>query len=104
MLTHEPMLGLAKAAEQFLGIPVDKDAQRSDWASAELTDAQIRYAALDPIITLALYTRLMEQIEAQGTAQGFELVRATIPAIADAKARGILLDRAARVNHDSAAM
>lgn len=94
-LTHDPMLSLAKAAERFLGVEVAKEEQRSDWTRPDLSPGQVRYAALDALLTLALHRELMTRLKNQRTVRGFTLVRQAIPAIADAKARGVLLDRAA---------
>ncbi len=94
-LTHEPMLSLAKAAERFLGVAVAKEEQRSDWSRPDLSPEQVQYAALDALLTLTLHRELMTRIKNQRTARGFKLVRETIPAIAEARARGVLLDRAA---------
>lgn len=48
---------LQQACENFLGVEVDKTEQKSDWG-AELTQAQIDYAARDPWLTYLLYQRL----------------------------------------------
>ena len=94
-LTHEPMLSLAKAVERFLGVTLAKEEQVSDWTRPDLSRSQIGYAALDALVTLTLHLDLMRRLKNQRTARGFKLVRATIPAIADARGRGVLLDRAA---------
>ncbi len=94
-LTHDPMLSLVKAAERFLGVAVAKEEQRSDWTRPDLSPGQVRYAALDALLTLALHRELMTRLKNQRTVRGFTLVRQAIPAIADAKARGVLLDRVA---------
>jgi len=94
-LTHEPMLSLAKAAERFLGVEVAKEEQRSDWTRPELSPAQVRYAALDALLTLTLHMELMRRLKTQRAVRGFTLVRQAIPALAEARARGVLVDRAA---------
>lgn len=94
-LTHEPMLSLAKAAERFLGVSLAKEEQVSDWTRPDLSPSQIRYAAQDALVTLTLHMELLKRLKNQRAVRGFTLVRRTIPAIADAKARGVLLDRVA---------
>ncbi|PHJ57010.1 hypothetical protein VF06_36290 [Nostoc linckia z4] len=49
--------GLQNLCEKFLGLPVDKTEQKSDWGS-ELTTEQIEYALFDPFITYHLYKKL----------------------------------------------
>lgn len=94
-LTHEPMLSLAKAAERFIGVSLAKEEQVSDWTRPDLTPGQVRYAALDALVTLTLHLELMKRLKTQRAVRGFTLVRQAIPAIAEARARGVLLDRAA---------
>ena len=50
---------LAAAARLYLNTELDKTFQASDW-SGPLTEAQIRYAALDAYITFHLYRALTE--------------------------------------------
>jgi hypothetical protein len=47
--------GLKRAAQQLLGVTMDKRLACSDWASDRLTADQIRYAALDAWVTLRLF-------------------------------------------------
>lgn len=49
---------LAMVCERELGIVLDKGEQTSDWALRPLSDAQLRYAALDAEVLLALSERL----------------------------------------------
>ena len=58
---HEPILvggySLANLAKRLLDISLDKQEQKSDWGGS-LTSEQIKYAALDPTITLQVYHHL----------------------------------------------
>lgn len=58
---HESILkggySLANLAQRLLDKEMDKGEQKSDWG-AELTSEQIRYAAEDPKVTLAVYHKL----------------------------------------------
>lgn len=49
---------LAVVSERELGLSVDKSSQTSDWSRRPLAADQLRYAALDAEILLALYDRL----------------------------------------------
>ena len=49
---------LAVVSERELGLSLDKSAQTSDWGRRPLDSDQLRYAALDAEILLALYDRL----------------------------------------------
>jgi DNA polymerase-1 len=94
-LTHRPMVSLEKACKEYLGVEVDKALQVSDWMRPHLSKEQLEYAARDALLTVALYQALRKQLKSCGTLAGFKLVRRCIPAIADAKARGVLVDTSA---------
>src|SRR5262249_45096632 len=70
-----------------------KDEQRSDW-SAQLTDAQIAYAARDAAVLLPLADRMARELDAAGLprAAGIEFRR--IPAVAWLEQTGAPLDPA----------
>ena len=55
--------GLRKLAAIILGIRVSKAQQLSNWEGDELTPAQLRYAATDAWVCLAMYRRLTGQSE-----------------------------------------
>ncbi|MBW4607400.1 MAG: DUF3854 domain-containing protein [Hassallia sp. WJT32-NPBG1] len=50
---------LGTMVEQFLGVPMDKTEQKSDWGE-NLTKSQKEYAALDPHLNFLLWQRLNE--------------------------------------------
>jgi ribonuclease D len=52
--------GLRSLAALLLGVRVSKSSQISNWARADLTPAQITYAATDSWISRRIYERLME--------------------------------------------
>ena len=86
---HDTMLAARRAGEKgcslkalaarHLGLTVDKTEQRSDWSRRPLTPEQLRYAALDVILTLQLY----ELQAARGLAGDYQLrtVRTQTPVI-----------------------
>ncbi len=54
--------GMRGLAAVVLGCRISKGAQRSNWAQADLTPAQLAYAATDAWISRKLYLRLEEAI------------------------------------------
>lgn len=64
---------MAMVCERELGIALDKNEQTSDWAQRPLSDEQLRYAALDAEVLLALAVRLpLDVVEQRRTTQGTE--------------------------------
>merc|ERR1712151_1011242 len=55
--------GLAVTCARFLGKPLDKSEQCSDWRRRPLSQAQTRYAALDAIALLDLHAVLTKLCE-----------------------------------------
>jgi ribonuclease D len=64
--TYTDKHGLKDLTKEVLGIDVSKQQQLSDWGAAELTDAQIAYAASDVLHLHALKTRLDEMLAREG--------------------------------------
>ena len=75
------------ACAKHLGVDLDKTLQVSDW-SGELTREQIEYAALDAILTLALWNALPK--EEPSVIHPYMLLRAVLPAVA--RQPGICID------------
>ena len=50
--------GLAMVCERELGVSLDKGEQTSNWSRRPLDADQLRYAALDAEVLLALFDRL----------------------------------------------
>ena len=96
LLTTRRDLALDKVVHAFLGVPVDKAAQRSDWSATTLSPAQVRYAALDALLARLLWHKLHEELRKDQAWPGFDLVRDTLLAVAAAQERGILIDHQAR--------
>ena len=53
---------------ELAGVDLSKAQQSSDWGAAELTPAQLEYAASDVLYLHAVKTRLDEMLEREGRA------------------------------------
>ncbi|MEM9529972.1 MAG: ribonuclease D [Pseudomonadota bacterium] len=57
-----PSLSYQALVDTLCGIEIEKDVTRSDWTKRPLSDAQIRYAALDVVHLEALHSQLSERL------------------------------------------
>jgi DNA polymerase-1 len=71
---------LADLTQRYLGITLDKEEQRSDWARPELTDKQLAYAAADVLHLDALLDRLTGEIDKSRLTKTAEIERRCLPA------------------------
>jgi ribonuclease D len=58
--------GLKDLARDLLGVELSKEQQSSDWGAAELSPAQLKYAATDVLHLHALRARLDEMLAREG--------------------------------------
>lgn len=58
--------GLKDLCKELLGVELSKEQQSSDWGAAELTPAQLKYAASDVLHLHALRARLDEMLAREG--------------------------------------
>ncbi len=58
MRTYTDRHGLKDLARELIGVELSKQQQSSDWAAAELTDAQLEYAASDVLYLHRIKERL----------------------------------------------
>src|SRR5262249_11333713 len=58
--------GLKDLCRELLGIELSKEQQSSDWGAAELTPAQLKYAAADVLHLHALRAKLDEMLVREG--------------------------------------
>ena len=58
--------GLKDLARELLGIELSKEQQSSDWGAADLTQAQLKYAAADVLHLHALRARLDDMLAREG--------------------------------------
>lgn len=58
--------GLKYLLQELVGVDVSKQQQTSDWGAAELTQAQLEYAASDVLYLHALKAQLVARLEREG--------------------------------------
>ncbi|MEM6886682.1 MAG: ribonuclease D [Pseudomonadota bacterium] len=64
--TYTDRHGLSKLLQEILGIDISKQQQSSDWGAAELTQAQVEYAASDVLYLHQLRAALNKMLEREG--------------------------------------
>ena len=67
--TYTDRHGLKDLARELLGIDLSKQQQSSDWGAAQLSDAQLAYAASDVLHLEALRTRLDAMLAREGRSE-----------------------------------
>ncbi|MHB1722127.1 MAG: ribonuclease D [Acidiferrobacter sp.] len=66
LVGFDEQIGYAELVEKLLGVHLNKDATRTNWAARPLSDRQLTYARDDVVYLEALYTRLDEDLRAKG--------------------------------------
>ncbi len=64
--TYTDRHGLKYLLQELLGIDISKQQQSSDWGAAELSDAQLEYAASDVLYLHQLRDKLNQRLEREG--------------------------------------
>ena len=64
--TYTDRHGLKYLLSELVGVDVSKQQQTSDWGAAELTDAQLEYAASDVLYLHRLKAELEKRLEREG--------------------------------------
>ncbi len=64
--TYTDRHGLKNLLDELLGVDISKLQQMSDWGAAELTEAQLAYAASDVLYLHAMRDKLNERLEREG--------------------------------------
>lgn len=83
---------LQDIAKEYLGVDLDKEEQKSDWGSSDLTESQLRYSALDAQILLPLRLKLREQLDKTQLIQVAKIEFDCVVAVAQKEFNGMLLD------------
>lgn len=85
-------VSLASVALHYLGVRMDKTEQAGDWGKT-LTEAQLKYAALDSGILLRLWEQLGRELRENGLERVAQIEFACAPALAWTEYDGICLDQ-----------
>ena len=64
--TYTDRHGLKDLCKELIGVDLSKQQQSSDWGAAELSDAQLAYAASDVLYLHALVAKLKPVLEREG--------------------------------------
>jgi DNA polymerase I len=101
LLANHVLTGLPEKlrdlAALHLGVELDKTEQTSDW-SGDLSEAQLRYAALDARTLLPLQAVLMAKVAERDSDRVYGLLRAAQPAIVEMQRMGMPFDVEAQRN------
>ena len=81
--TYTDRHGLKDLTAELLGLELSKQQQSSDWASEELSQAQLHYAASDVLHLHAIRSRLAEMLERESRSAHAEAAFAFLPTQAD---------------------
>jgi DNA polymerase-1 len=91
---QEDRHSLASVAERYLGRPVDKSQQVSDWGARDLSAAQLEYAARDAELMLPLRLKLIEALRANALTRTAQLEFECVVPLAAIELEGVYLDQA----------
>ena len=64
--TYTDRHGLKDLVKELVGVELNKQQQSSDWGAAQLSEAQLAYAASDVLYLHAAKTRLVEMLKREG--------------------------------------
>ncbi|MFP5503025.1 MAG: DNA polymerase [Candidatus Sericytochromatia bacterium] len=91
LLAESPDATLAGVSAHYLGTPLDKTEQRSDWSGA-LTAAQLAYAAKDAEVLLPLRQALRPRLLEASLAKTAVIEFGVVPVVAAMEQAGVYLD------------
>ena len=77
----------------LFGEEISKKAGASDWSTPTLTFEQVKYAALDAIVQMAVYEKLNDLIDKLKLRRVYELYRKAQLAVCDMELNGVLMDK-----------
>lgn len=83
---------LADVAKFFTDVELDKSEQVSDWNAAELSNAQLQYAARDAQVMLSLHEQMADRLANDGLSDAARLEFECLMPIAQMELNGIYLD------------
>ncbi|MCF8014665.1 MAG: hypothetical protein K9L65_03020 [Chromatiaceae bacterium] len=91
LLSHR-LRKLADVSADVLGLDMDKTEQVSDWGTAELSEHQLHYAALDALATVRIARELLPKVERNGQRRLYALWCDVLPVLAGLQLRGQCFD------------
>ena len=83
---------LAVVAKDVLGMTLDKGEQISDWNATELSDNQLRYAAMDALATIRAANVLRDKVIESGQERIYTLWTDVLPILSRATLDGLVFD------------
>ena len=83
---------LKDLALHYLGLDMSKEQQVSDWSAAELTEAQLAYAALDAKAVVLIFSFVSALLEEQDSLRAYQITRDAQPAIVSMELAGMGFD------------
>jgi DNA polymerase-1 len=89
---QEDRHSLASVSERYLGVPVDKTQQVSNWGG-ELSAAQLEYAARDAQLMIPLRAKLVEQLRANSLTRTAQLEFECVVPLAALELAGVYIDQ-----------
>jgi DNA polymerase-1 len=90
---QEDRHGLEAVAARYLNETIDKAERLSDWNVAELSDAQLQYAAIDAAVLLPLREKMIERLKAEDLVRCAQLEFECVLPVAAIELSGIYLDK-----------
>jgi ribonuclease D len=86
--TYTEYHSLKDLVREFLGIELDKTNQSSDWASENLSESQIEYAANDVRVLLPIYDIMVDRLKRERLLDLAQRLGQTVPLIAELDLKG----------------
>ncbi|HEY0406101.1 MAG TPA: DNA polymerase [Pyrinomonadaceae bacterium] len=90
---QEERHGLEAVAARYLNETIDKAERLSDWSSDELSESQLRYAAIDAAVLVPLREKQIERLKAEALIQCAQLEFECVLPVATLELNGIYLDQ-----------
>jgi DNA polymerase I len=90
---QEERHGLEAVAARYLNETIDKAERLSDWASAELSESQLQYAAIDAAVLVPLRDKMIERLKSEDLVRCAQLEFECVLPVATLELNGIYLDQ-----------
>ncbi|HEX7999910.1 MAG TPA: DNA polymerase [Pyrinomonadaceae bacterium] len=90
---QEERHNLEAVAARYLNETIDKAERLSDWASAELSESQLQYAAIDAAVLVPLRDKMIERLRSEDLVRCAQLEFECVLPVATLELNGIYLDQ-----------